>query len=177
MFGTSDEGVGATLRKVRPTEETAEMTGLELLQGLKDGTQAPSPMLRHLPASVAEFGEGFVELRARVDPAVAYNDIGIAHGGWALTLLDTAMGLAAITQLPRGATCPSTDVSVRFFKPVRVEDGEVRIIGRVISSGRRLIAAEGRIEGQGGRVYASGTAAFMPVKTADYATRAAGEPE
>lgn len=140
--------------------------------GRVDGrTPIPAPMLRHMPARVVTFGKGFVEMSAQVDPEVAYNDIGIAHGGWAPTLLDTAMGLAAMTLLPDGATCPSTDLSVRFSKPVRAEDGEVKIVGRVVSPGRRLIAAEGRVEGLDGRIHVLGNAAFMPVDRHDYAAR------
>lgn len=137
------------------------MTGLDMVQGLMNGTQPPSPMLRHIPARVHSCSDGAVELRAGIDPATAYNDIGMAHGGWTMTLLDTAMGLAAMTLLPANKTCPSTDVAVRFLKGVRAEDGEVRIIGKVVSKGRRLIIAEGRVETGDDRVHAWASASFM----------------
>lgn len=132
-----------------------------MVQGLIDGNFPPSPMLRHIPAQVRSCEDGMVEMTATVDPATAYNDIGIAHGGWAMTLLDTAMGLAAMTLLPAGQTCPSSDVSVRFFKGVRSEDEAMKIVGVVVSRGRRLIVAEGRIESRSGRIHARSSASFV----------------
>lgn len=137
------------------------MTGLEMVQGLMSGTYPAFPMLRHIPARVVSCGEGAVEMSAVVDPATAYNDIGMAHGGWTMALLDTALGLAAMTLLPAGETCPSTDVAVRFLKGVRVEDGEMRIIANVVSRGRRLVVAEGRVESRSGRVCARASGSFM----------------
>lgn len=147
------------------------MTGLEMVQGLMSGTHPPSPMLRHIPARVVACSDGAVELKASVDPSTAYNDIGMAHGGWTMTLLDTALGLAAMTLLPAGETCPSADVAVRFLKGVRSQDGEMRIVGNVVSRGRRLIVAEGRVESNSGRVYARASGSFVIAYKADFRTR------
>lgn len=147
------------------------MTGFEMVQGLMSGTRPPCPMLRLIPARVHSCQEGIVELRAIVDPLAAYNDIGITHGGWSMTLLDTAMGLAAMTLLPEALTCASSDVAVRFLRGVRIEDGEMRIIGSVASQGRRLIVTEGRIESASGRIHCLSSASFVTSDKTELANR------
>ena len=50
--------------------------------------------------------QGRVELCA-VPETRFLNPMGIVHGGWAMTMLDSAMGLSALTTLKPGEICPS----------------------------------------------------------------------
>src|SRR3546814_14873866 len=81
---------------------------------------------------------------------------GIVHGGWVMTVLDSAMGLAAVTMLEEGGFAPTHETSVKFLKPIHADIGPLRVIGTVISRGRSLIAMEGRIIGPGERIFAHG---------------------
>jgi uncharacterized protein (TIGR00369 family) len=85
------------------------------------------------------------------------NPAGIVHGGWAMTLLDSALGCAVHTTLEKGEVFVSLDTSVRFIRAITPDTGQVRCIGRIQSRGRRIATAEGRIEDQKGRVLATGT--------------------
>lgn len=131
-------------------------SGLDLMQGILDGrTPAPS-MARTMTQWIHEVGEGTVEFRG--DPtADVLNPAGIVHGGWAMTLLDSALGCAVHTMLDTGEGYVSLDTSVRFVRAITAKTGQVRCIGRVQTRGRRIATAEGVIEDQQGRILATGT--------------------
>ncbi|MBO6638277.1 MAG: PaaI family thioesterase [Roseitalea sp.] len=101
---------------------------------------------------------GAVEFRA-TPSARFFNPMGSVHGGWAMTMLDTAMGVAAHTTLKPGQTYASLDTSVRFVRPIMGKTGELRILGSVQSRGRRVITVNGRIENESGKLFALGTSA------------------
>src|SRR3546814_4620846 len=62
------------------------------------------------------------------------NPGGIVHGGWVMTVLDSAMGLAAVTMLEEGGFAPTHETSVKFLKPIHADIGPLRVIGTVIRS-------------------------------------------
>jgi uncharacterized protein (TIGR00369 family) len=78
--------------------------------------------------------------------------MGITHGGWAMTMLDSAMGLSALTTLSPGKICPSHETSVKFVRPILADGQTLHVIGTVISRGRTVITAEGRIEDGDGKL-------------------------
>ena len=50
-----------------------------------------------------------------------YNPIGSVHGGIAATMLDSCMGCAVHTTLPRGVGYTTTDLQVRYLRAMRRE--------------------------------------------------------
>ncbi|WP_161564022.1 PaaI family thioesterase [Cupriavidus lacunae] len=76
------------------------------------------------------------------------------HGGWAATLLDSAMGCAARTVLPAGRAYTTMDLTVRFIRAVSKKITVLRAEGTVVHAGRRAIVAEGRLFGPDGSLYA-----------------------
>ena len=136
--------------------EVLKRTGKELMQGIIDEeTPAPS-MARAMTHWIHHVGDGEVEFRGQ-PTADVLNPAGIVHGGWAMTLLDSALGCAVHTTLEKGEVFVSLDTSVRFIRAITPDTGQVRCIGRIQSRGRRIATAEGRIEDQKGRVMATGT--------------------
>ena len=89
--------------------------------------------------------------------------MGIVHGGWAMTMLDSAMGLSALTTLSPGEICPSHETSVKFVGPIFADGRTSHVIGTVISRGLTVITAEGRIEDGDGKLYAHGTSSCLIV--------------
>jgi uncharacterized protein (TIGR00369 family) len=67
------------------------------------------------------------------------------------------MGCAVHTRLPAGTSYTTLDISVRYLRAVRVDTGPVRCEGEVISLGRRVATAQGRITDAAGKVLATGT--------------------
>ncbi|MCY0913892.1 PaaI family thioesterase [Massilia antarctica] len=74
---------------------------MEFLEGIGSGALPPAPiahLMRILPMSV-EPGRAVFQ----GTPALAhYNPSGVVHGGYAATMLDTALGCAIHTMLPAG---------------------------------------------------------------------------
>jgi uncharacterized protein (TIGR00369 family) len=138
------------------------LSGLEIVNRLADGRLPRPPMAETLPFTVLPPSAGRVELRA-VPETRFLNPMGIVHGGWAMTMLDSAMGLSALTTLDPGEICPSHETSVKFVRPIFADGRTLHVIGTVISRGRTVITAEGRIEDGGGRLYAHGTSSCLVV--------------
>jgi uncharacterized protein (TIGR00369 family) len=74
-----------------------------------------------------------------------FNPIGSVHGGIAATVLDSCMGCAVQTTLPAGTGYTTSDLQVRYLRPMSVETGLIHAEGTVVHSGRRQATAEGRL--------------------------------
>ena len=136
------------------------LSGLEIVKGLADGRLPRPPMAETLPFTLYPPSAGRVELCA-VPETRFLNPMGIVHGGWAMTMLDSAMGLSALTTLSPGEICPSHETSVKFVRPILADGRSLHVIGTVISRGLTVITAEGRIEDGGGKLYAHGTSTCL----------------
>ena len=91
-----------------------------------------------------------------------YNLQGTVHGGWAATLLDSAMGCAVISTMPPGRSHTTTELSIRYVRALTVATGPVRAEAVVLHVGRRLATAEGRMIGVAdGKLYAHGQTSCM----------------
>src|SRR5882724_9580049 len=82
-------------------ERRKEMSGLEFVQGLADGTLPLNTIARTLGYDVVEAASGRVVVTAKPS-GVHLNPAGTVHGGFAATLLDSCMGLAVQSTLERG---------------------------------------------------------------------------
>ena len=104
------------------------------------------------------FVYNYTDFEFRGDPGPEYlNPMGTVHGGWAMTLLDSALGCAVHSVMERGERYASLGTEVKFLRPILPTTGQVRCIGVLISRGRRTATSEGRIEDQRGRILATGT--------------------
>ena len=93
----------------------------------------------------------------------AYNPIGMVHGGYAATLLDSACGCAVHSQLSAQQAYTTLELKVAYHKAVTRESGLLRAEGRVVSIGRRAAFAEARLTGADGRLYASATSTLLVI--------------
>lgn len=91
----------------------------------------------------------------------AYNPIGMVHGGYAATLLDSACGCAVHSRLSATQAYTTLELKVAYHKPITRETGELRAEGRVVSFGRRAAFAEGKLVDAEGRLYASATSTLL----------------
>jgi uncharacterized protein (TIGR00369 family) len=74
-----------------------------------------------------------------------YNPIGLVHGGFAATLLDSAMGCAVQTIVPAGSGYTTLEIKVNFSRPMTRDTGRVLAEGVVVHGGRTVATAEGRL--------------------------------
>jgi len=137
--------------------KATEMTGLEYLRAIFEGRLPPPPMAVTL---------GFVGHKAEEGKAVflsepgefLYNPLGVVHGGFAMTLLDSAMGCAVQTTLARGERYTTLETKVNFVRPIETGTGPLRCEGTLIHRGRRVATAEGRLVAERtGKLLAHGT--------------------
>src|SRR5918993_2762840 len=103
-----------------PIAELAGCSGLELVARLADGSICRPSMAETLPFTLLPQEEGKVGLLASLEPRFC-NLTNTVHGGWIMTMLDTAMALAAQTTLPPGEICPSHETTAKFVRPVTID--------------------------------------------------------
>jgi len=132
------------------------MSGLEFVQGLADGTLPLNTIAQTLGYDVAEAASGRVVVTAKPS-GIHLNPAGTVHGGLAATLLDSCMGLAVQSTLEKGVGQTTLEFKISLLRPITPETGEIRAEGVVLSRGRRVGAAEGRITDGKGRLLAHGT--------------------
>jgi uncharacterized protein (TIGR00369 family) len=139
--------------------DLAQLDGLTALRAMIAGELPPPPIATLLGFDLVEVDEGRVVFTAVPGPE-HYNPIGMVHGGLAATLIDSAAGCAVHTTLPVGTGYTTTDVQVRFVRPITRDTGRIECIGEVVHRGRTLVTAEARVVA-GERLLAHGTASLL----------------
>ena len=132
-----------------------EMSGLEFVQGLANRTLPLNTIARTLGYDVIEVANGRVVIVAEPDDTLL-NPAGTIHGGFSATLLDS-MGLAIQSTLDKGIGQTTLEFKISLVRPITTETGEIRAEGVVLSRGRRVGTAEGKITDRNGRLLAHGT--------------------
>lgn len=151
----SDSAPSKTYGTVSAERQT-EMTGLEFVRGLADGTLPLNMIAQTLSYDVTEAEKGRVLITA-VPTVALLNPAGTVHGGFTATLLDSCMGLAIQTLLEKGFGSTTLEFKISLVRPITPETGLLRAEGKVLNSGRRIGTAEGRVTDDKGRLLAHGT--------------------
>jgi uncharacterized protein (TIGR00369 family) len=133
-----------------------EMTGLEFVRGLADGTLPLNMMACTLGYEITEAENGRVVATAQPRD-IHLNPAGTVHGGLAATMLDSCMGLAIHSTLEQGVGSTTLEFKMSFVRPITPETGTIKAEGTVISRGRRVGTAEGRVMDSTGRLLVHGT--------------------
>jgi uncharacterized protein (TIGR00369 family) len=139
------------------------MSGLEFFRKMLAGEMPPPPMLDLFGFRLAEVEEGHVVFAARCEERF-YNGTGVAHGGFAATLLDTALGCAINSAMPAGRRFTTLELKVNLTRPITKESGELSCEARVVHVGGRTATSEGRIVDRNGKLYAHGTTTCIIVE-------------
>jgi uncharacterized protein (TIGR00369 family) len=140
--------------------QIALMSGREVLQAMIDGKLPAPPIAETLSFLLTEVDDGFAVFEGDPGPHLL-NPMGIVHGGWALTLIDSATGCACHTLLPPGGAYTTVETKANFSRPITKDTGRVRAEGRVVGRGRRIMSCEGRITDSAGRLLVHGTSTLM----------------
>ena len=137
-------------------ERRNAMSGLAFVQGLADGTLPLNTIAETLGYDIAEAASGRVVVTA-VPTGALLNLAGTVHGGFAATLLDSAMGLAIQSTLEQGVSQTTLEFKISLLRPITPDIGPIKAEGVVLSRGRRVGTAEGRLTDRDGRLLAHGT--------------------
>ena len=150
---------------VVPPETLLQHDGLSFVRGLIDGTFPAPPITQTLGFTLidAEHGRAVFSGTPQMRH---YNPIGTVHGGFAMTLLDSALGCAVHSTLLKGETYTTLEIKVNLVRPLTKDTGPVCAEGRIIHRGRTLGTAEGDIKDASGKLYAhaSTTCMIFPAK-------------
>jgi uncharacterized protein (TIGR00369 family) len=139
------------------------MSGLDFIKAVFEGKLPPPPIAATMDFTGAEAEEGRAVFVAEPGEFL-YNPIGVVHGGFAMTILDSAMGCAVHTTLAMGERYTSLETSVNFVRPINTETGRVRCEGVVLHRGGRVATAEGKLIAENtGKLLAHGSTTCMVI--------------
>jgi uncharacterized protein (TIGR00369 family) len=143
----------------------AGLSGLDYLKAVFERKLPAPPIAATLDFTGVEVEEGravFVGQPAEF----LYNPIGVVHGGYAMTILDSAMGCAVQSMLAAGEGYTTLETSVNFVRPITIDTGRVRCEGKVLHRGGRVATAEGKLISEStGRLLAHGTTTCLVMKS------------
>ena len=148
-----EEGPGPGVARM---DQIAGLTGLELMQGVLEGTLPYAAIAKTLDFVMVEVGKGRAVFQGTPGPQLL-NPMGTVHGGWFATLLDSALGCAVHTLMPQGRAYTTAELGVNMVKALTPKVQRVRAEGQVIHCGRQLATAEARLVGPDGTLYAHAT--------------------
>ena len=143
------------VRKKQPNSKMCFVCGLKNAFGLK--------------SRFYELENG--ELMAIFQPASEHQGYpGRLHGGLAATILDETIGRAIMVAYSDNIWGVTVDFSMKLRKPVPI-DREVRVIGRIVSDGKRSFEGTGEIILEDGTVAIEGKGRYLKMdieKIADF---------
>ena len=140
----NDQTVGVV---VAPMDVILSYDGLSFLQAMIAGRLPAPPITETLGFALVEVEHGRAAF-AGTPRFAYYNPINVVHGGWAATLLDSALGCAVITTL---------DIKVNLVRAITTETGRVFADASILHRGRTIATAEAYLRDEAGKLYAHGT--------------------
>ena len=122
----------------------AEKSGLENLRNILAGREAfEDPMGQTLNIALVAVAKGVVSFEGT--PGQHHlNPRGSVHGGWAMSIMDSAAVLAVVSALPKGKLCATSTFEIKFARPIKV-GMTCRAEGEVVSQGSNLAHAKAKL--------------------------------
>lgn len=153
----------------------SDLYGLAQLRSwLKRGFQPP--MNERLGFALVEVERGKAVFEGHPDRTV-FNPLGIVHGGYAATLLDSACGVAVASQLGRNRGHVTLELKISYLRSLTEDSGTVRATGRVVKRSRDVAFAEATLHDGAGRLCATATSTLLIFDAGRLPDGAMGAPE
>lgn len=144
----------------------AGRSGLEVLRDIFSGKLPAPPITATMGFRGVEVDEGKAVFEGEAGEHL-YNPIGSVHGGFAMALLDSAMGCAIHTTLEAGERYTTLEVKANFVRPITTDTGLVRCEGVVVHRGATVATAEGKLFAvDSGKLLAHGTTTCLIARSA-----------
>lgn len=140
-------------------ESYPDLSGLEQLQALIASGQR-APIAETLDVRLVQVEKGRAVWIGTPD-ARAGNPIGVIHGGYAATLLDSACGCAVHSMLTATQAYTTLELKISYVRGLTADTGPVTAQGVVVSMGRRVAFAEAKLVDANGRLYASASSTLL----------------
>ena len=147
-----------------PHEDVEHYTGIELLRRVVAGEYPAPSIAARMNFGLVEVDEGRVVFKG-MPGARHFNPLGSVHGGWAATVLDSALGCCIHTLLGKGEGYSTVEMKVNYLRPISDKTGIVTCEGKVVNKGRTLAVSEARMIDENGKLLAIGTetCAIFPI--------------
>src|ERR1700741_4916782 len=100
---------------VATREQIAGLSGLEMLRKMLAGELPAAPIAAGLRFRLVEAERGFAAFEGTPGPHLL-NPLGSVHGGYALTLIDSACGCALHSELDAGGGYTTVEPKVNFTR-------------------------------------------------------------
>ena len=148
-----------------PLEMAMKHSGVELFDMMLSGEIPPPPIAKTLNFVLQDAEKGRAVFRG-IPLFEHYNPLGVVHGGWASTILDSALGCAVQTALPAGMGYTTIEFKVNLVRPLTKDSGEVLCEGKLIHLGRTTATSEAKLTNRDGKLVAFGTetCAVFPIR-------------
>ena len=131
-----------------------EMNGLEFFQTLLREGGAPPPIMKLMGQTLEEVEAGRIVMKLEPGEHL-YNPIGVVHGGAMATLLDSVMGCAVHTMLPKGRAYTTLEIKVNYLRAITAGSGPIFGEVKTVHVGRKSAVAEGKAYDSAGKLYAT----------------------
>lgn len=139
-----------------PLADLAHSTGLQLLQRVVAGVYPAPSIAARMNFALVEVDEGRAVFRGL--PGERHlNPLGGVHGGWAATIMDSALGCCIHATLGIGEAYSTAEMKINYTRPITPRTGIVSCEGKVVHRGRTLAVSEARLTDAQGRLLAFGT--------------------
>jgi uncharacterized protein (TIGR00369 family) len=141
-------------------DDLASQHGIDVLQGIIAGRQPHPPMCKTLGFHLVDASNGRAVFEG-IPRYEHYNPIGTVHGGFAATLLDSALACAIFSTMRAGEAWTTLELKLNLVRALTQDTGPVRAEGRIIHRGRTVATSEGDLKDAQGRLYAHATTTCM----------------
>ncbi len=152
--------VDETTYGVASAETIRSYDGLGFLKAMIAGVVPQAPMCELLGMRLIEAEDGRAVFEGN-PTAEHYNPFGVAHGGLAATMLDSALGLAVYSTLPAGGAFTTLELKVNLVRAITKDTGPLRAEARILHRGRTVATADADMKDEAGKLYAHASTTCM----------------
>ncbi len=117
------------------------------------------PFYKHLGISLRKLGPGRAEIQLKVGKHLTQG-AGVAHGGVAAALVDSAVGLALCTLLKRQELITTVELKLNFLAPAK-PNLWLRASGKIIHKGRHIAVGEAEVRDSNRTIVAKGLVTYF----------------
>jgi len=152
----TDQYVAKSTADMPNREDLVSMSGFEQIDAIRKGEMAGAPIAGLMNFHMHSVERGCVSFRGA--PRFEHlNPMGGVHGGWYGTILDSALGCAVATIVPKGSVYTTLEYKVNLTRALK-PGIEVECTATVQHAGRTTAVAEATLRGiDDGKLYATGS--------------------
>lgn len=145
---------------VAAADVRSALDGLTFLKAVVAGTQPQAPICELLGFRLTAVDTGRAVFEG-IPRFQHYNPFGTVHGGFAATMLDSALGCAVASTLAKGEAFTTLEFKINLVRALTDRTGPVRAEARILHRGRTVATSEGDLKDESGKLYAHATTTCM----------------